>query len=72
MMDLHEICLVGIVDPRQHTIVVEGDVITISRGYGVNMQALLPPPQTDWFFMYDADGKRVLDASNNVIRLPRS
>lgn len=71
MTELHGICAVGIVDMKHHTVVVKADLITIARGYGIEMKPLLPPPYTSWLFMYDSDGKRILDADNNVIRLPR-
>ena len=71
MTELHGICVLGIVDMKHHTIIEEADLITITRGYGVEGKLLLPPPYSIWLFFYEADGKRLLDANGYAARVRR-
>lgn len=72
MTGLHGVCTLGVVDVRHHTVTEEADLIIVTREYGIEAKPLLSPPYTNWLFTYDADGKRILDANSNAIRLPRS
>jgi len=55
-VDLHGVCVVGVVDVFHHTTVEEADVITVSRGYGIEARPLLPPPESLWFLLYTSAG----------------
>lgn len=69
MTDLHGACVLGIVDINKHTVVEEADLITITRGYGIEAKPLLPPPESIWLVLYGSNGQQFLGSGGETIIL---
>lgn len=63
-VDLHGVCVVGVVDIFHHTVVEEADVITVARGYGIEAKPLLPLPESLWFLLYTSASAQFLTSAS--------
>jgi len=64
MTELHGVCVLGIVDMKHHTVVEEADLITVTRGYGIEAKPLLPPPESMWNVLYTKDDEQYLTSDS--------
>ncbi len=62
--DLHGVCVLGVVDLFHHTVVEEADIVTITRGYGIDVKPLLPPPESLWWLLYTSNGAQFLTSNS--------